>query len=408
MISTWLRPTRSNAATALAHRVAAADGVDEALAEELEMKALHDLELGYKIEAARTLQWSSALSASGGDAQRRLVRAAWAYLDGGQVHQAQALRAEIEAVGLEPGRSLVLGLLEWESGHAENSRQFLQRVVGHEGPDGGFDTQATTARAWAELAEIHIVLSQAREAADAAARALALSSPHTSAERLAHMHGALAEGNLEGAAAGLARLRQRLPQPADGVAGEDVDLLVARATLALFAGLTHEALVDLRAIIALAQRGFIPVQLARTHRQLGMALLAVGEWDEALVQARTGLGLADDDLRGTEQAACQGVIATVLAYRGSAEQAETHVSAAADTAARFGAVEAMALTWLAAAAVAVASADPQQVIETLEPMRSAPPMLAALNFWPTLATALIEDRAARPCPRKYPRPRRGG
>jgi ATP/maltotriose-dependent transcriptional regulator MalT len=31
------------------------------------------------------------------------------------------------------------------------------------------------------------------------------------------------------------------------------------------------------------------------------------------------------------------------------------------------------------------------VIETLEPMLSAAPMLAALNFWPTLVTALIAD-----------------
>ena len=379
-----------NATAALAHRVAAADGADEPLAEELETKAIQDLELGYKVEAARSFQWSSTLSATGDEAQRRLVRAAWAYLDGGQVHRAEALRADIESLGQEPGRSLVLGLLEWENGHAENARRFLQRVVDYDGPDGGFDTQATTARAWAELAEIHIVLAQPPEAVVAASRALALSSPHTSAERLASMHRALAEGHLHGAAAGLARMRQRLPQPAGDVPDDEVDLLVIRATLALYSGLTEAALGDLRGVVALAQRGFIPVELARTHRQLGMALVTIGEWDEALVQARTGLGIAADGLRGTEEAACHGVIATVLAYRGDAEQAEAQVAAAAESAARLGAVEGLAIAWQAEAAVAVAGADHQRVIDALEPMLAAAPMLAALNFWPTLLGALIE------------------
>ena len=41
---------------------------------------------------------------------------------------------------------------------------------------------------------------------------------------------------MRGAASGLARLRQRLPQPADEVPGDAVDLLVVRATLTQFAG----------------------------------------------------------------------------------------------------------------------------------------------------------------------------
>ena len=69
-------------------------------------------------------------------------------------------------------------------------------------------------------------------------------------------------------------------------------------------------------MLAPTQRGFIPVELARTHRQLGSALLALGAWDEALVQARTGLGIATDDPRGVEEAACHGLLATILAYRG--------------------------------------------------------------------------------------------
>ena len=275
--------------------------------------------MGNKLEAGRTFQWASSLSVDSAEAQRRLVQAALAYVDAGQLGRAEALRSDIESFEDGPGRSLVLGLLEWDQGHAEDARQWLERVVDEEDADG-LDAQTMTARAWAELAEIHITLGQGPEAARAAAQALALSSPHTSAERLASIHAALAEGHMHGAASGLARLRQRLPQPADDVPGDEVDVLVVRATLALLAGQTQAALVDLRAVVALTQRGFIPVELARTHRQLGSALLTTGEWDEALVQARTGLGIAADDHRGVEEAACHGLIATILAYRGDAEQ----------------------------------------------------------------------------------------
>ncbi len=53
-------------------------------------------------------------------------------------------------------------------------------------------------------------------------------------------------------------------------------MLVVRATLALLAGQIRAGLSDLRAVVALTQRGFIPVELARTHRQLGSALLTTG------------------------------------------------------------------------------------------------------------------------------------
>ena len=125
----------TNSAQALAHRVAAADGADEALAVELETKARHELEAGNKIEAGRTFQWASSLSVDSAEAQRRLVEAALAYVNGGQLGRAEALRSDIESFEDGPGRSLVLGLLEWDQGHAEDARQWLERVVDEEDSD---------------------------------------------------------------------------------------------------------------------------------------------------------------------------------------------------------------------------------------------------------------------------------
>ena len=169
--------------------------------------------------------------------------------------RAEALRSDIESFDDGPKRSLVLGLLEWDQGHAEDARQWLQRVVDPEAADEA-EARVVAARAWAELAEIHITLGQAPEAARAATQALTLSPPHTSAERLSNIHAALADGYMHGAASGLARLRQRLPQPADEVPGDEVDLLVVRATLAQYSGRIQTSLSDLRAV-----RGARPTRL---------------------------------------------------------------------------------------------------------------------------------------------------
>ena len=201
--------------SALTHRVAAADGVDERLATELEAEARRELERGHKVAAARNFQWASSLSIRASDRERRLVDAACTYMDAGRLSRALAMRPDIESFGKGPGRSLVLGLLEWNTGQAEEAQTWLQQAVNSpvsDAPEG----RGTTARALAELAEIHITLGQVPEAAQAASRALALASPHTSAERLATIHGALAEGHLNGAASGLARLRERLPGAAGG------------------------------------------------------------------------------------------------------------------------------------------------------------------------------------------------
>ena len=99
-------------------------------------------------------------------------------------------------------------------------------------------------------------------------------------------------------------------------------------------------------------------ELARTHRELGTALLVVGEWDEALVQARTGLGIATDDPRGVEEAACHGLLATIFAYRGDTGRSEAHVEAATESAARLGAVEGVGMARTASAALGVATGRP--------------------------------------------------
>ena len=121
------------------------------------------------------------------------------------------------------------------------------------------------------------------------------------------------------------------------------------------------------------ERGFIPVELARTHRLLGSALLATGEWDEALVQARTGLGIAANDPRGVEEAACHGLHRHDPGLSWRPRTSGGHMCAAAESAARLGAVEGVGMAHVATAALGMASGQPERVIEALDPLIVAGP-----------------------------------
>ena len=396
-ISTGQHHSLLGSGASLAHRVAAADGTNDVLAEDLETEAETELEAGNKSAAARSFQWASSLSAERTDGERRLIDAACAYIDAGQTNRAAALRHDIEAFQDGPGRSLVLGLLEWDKGHTENALRWLESVVRLQ-PTNRPGDRNLVARASAELAEIHLTLVQGTEAAHAAAQAMSLALPHTPAERLAHELGALAQGQLGGAASGLAMLRRRLPESPDRVRRDEVDMLVVRATLAWYAGLTTTALTDLRGVLALARRGFVPVLLARCHRLLASALMTVGEFDEAMVHTRTALSIAADDRSGIEDASCHAVLGTILAYRGDKEASELHVVAAFESANRVGGLESLGLARIASAAVQLAQDNPHRVVESLDPLADVAPVFASLTFWPSLVTALIEtgqlDRAA--------------
>ena len=380
----------SGPAAALAHRVAAADGADDALAEELERSARLDEERRSATSAARNLLWASSLSSDPTRAEERLLAAGQAYVDSGQTLRATALQARIEACRASPQRDLLLGLIDWDRGQAAEARAWLENVVD---PDHRTTTEpGTAARAWAELAEIHVFEGRAQEAFDAAEHARSLATPDTPAERVAVMHLSFSTALLKGGPAGLERLRQRLPGPPESVQAPDADLLVTRATLALYSGRTRAALADLRAVVALSRLGSVLVQIARCHFELATLLVSTGAWDDALLHARVGLALASDEGQPSMRSQCHAVLGAVNACRGEWATAESEIAAATDAANHRGNIEATGTAMIAAATLAEARQDPARVISLLHTLPGTVPMLARLAFWPGLIAALIDDR----------------
>jgi DNA-binding CsgD family transcriptional regulator len=373
-------------AAVLAHRVAAADGVDDGLADELEAAARREIDAGSAALGARNLLWASSLSGTPARAERRLLWGARALLDSGQTTQLAALRDQLNTCTESPTRNFILGTLDWELGNAASAqRRLRQAAVGAmalaDGDCAGW--------AWAQLAEVYSTQGRAQDTIEAANRALALAESDTRLELFAWMGLATGEGLLRGAPAGLERMRQRLPQPAEQVSDHEANMLVTRGVLGMYAGRTGSAISDHRAALRTAR---ITVhQIARCHFQLATLLVMSGDWDEALVQARTAASIASDHQQVWVESQCQAVLGTVLAYRGDWELAARHITNAETLAARRESIEAVITARIAAAAVGRAQGRPQPVIDALGGLPAVTPMIGALAFWPTLIGAYVDD-----------------
>jgi ATP/maltotriose-dependent transcriptional regulator MalT len=380
-------------AAVLAHRVAATDGADEDLADELEQAAATERAAGEPALAARNLLWASSVSGDLDRSTSLLVEAGLAYIDAHQVHRAAALREQIEAAPDSAGRNLVLGRIAWDEGDAFRAEKLLTKVVRNdrEAPE------SIVAQGWAKVAELFATQGRAAEAVEAADRALEKTGPDTAVERNGWIMRSLALGELHGAAVALDALSRRLPRDPALVPAREAEMLVARGVLNYYAARATEALDDLRAAVRLGERGTEPYQRSRCHYFLASTMIRRGEWDAAMVQARTALYVTGEDETVWQEPLCHAALGLLLAYRGDWLAAEHHVAQAFDQASAQNNVEGLATAYLAAGALARSRNDPEGVIGHLAVLTSSPPMLAALQFWPWFIEALIDteqlDRA---------------
>jgi DNA-binding CsgD family transcriptional regulator/tetratricopeptide (TPR) repeat protein len=380
-----------DAASALRHRVAAAEGIDDDLARNLDESAADRASKGARSAAATYLLWASSLGSVSEPNERRVLRAARLLLEDGQTARAAELRGRVERCGEGPLRSLVLGQLAWEEGASVPAESWLieaAKPAGGPGPDG-----EVAAAALGHLGTLYHTQGRGKEAIDAATRLLALNNLPGELERSGWI--ALAAGRAadQGAVAALDLLASRLPHPAETVPAADADLLIARGVWGFYAGRTTAAIADLRAAIRLARHGAAAVQLPRAHLQLSQLLQSSGEWDEALVHARAALSLVSAERRVWLDPQVHATLARLFGGQGEWQRAGEHL-AAADTAAReAGTIEAVVTTRVAQAAVARARNDQKQVVKALAPLVENPrliPMATSLAWWPILIEAMID------------------
>ena len=243
-------------ATVLAHRVAAADGADDGLADELEAAARREMDAGTPALGARNLLWASSLSRTTEQAERRLLQAVRALLDGAQTAQAAGLRAQLEVCPDSPTRSVLLGEMDWELGDSASAERWLRQAA----------TDATAIAdwgcagwAWAQLAEVYVTQGRAQDAIDAANQALALTESGPRVERLAWICLATGRGNApRRCRLGWTGCDSGCPSRPEQVPDDEANMLVTRGTLGLYAGQTTGAISDHRAVLRAAKRTLDP------------------------------------------------------------------------------------------------------------------------------------------------------
>lgn len=389
---------------ALAHKVAAADTADDALAEEVEAAAQEEARGHHFSSAAGNLLSASQLSSRSDQAEGRLLRAARLLLAGGQTARVNALRPRLEACAASPAQSLVLGMLAWDQGDAALAEGLLVEAAGLTGVEqlsGGFPAPAETAAdALAQLSVLYAYQVRTREAIDAAAAALAYAPVEPGVERAAAMIEAMSQAMMRGAPAGLERLALRLPARAEDVQPADIDLLIMRGTLHYHAGELAPGVSDLRAAVRLARHGAAS-QLPRAHLHLAQLLFYAGEWDEALVQGHVALSLLSDERRTWVEPQAHAALSWVLASKGQWVQAEEQLTNAQTAASELGTTEGREATLMARAALARARGEPEPIIEALSLLTAQTELAQAtiLGTWyPLLIVALIDQgdvKAAR-------------
>jgi DNA-binding CsgD family transcriptional regulator len=380
--------------TALAHRVAAADGVDDALARELATASQAEMARGSDDQAATYLLWASSLDPDRQLAEDHLLQAAYLLVTGWRTARARALRPGVTACAASPLRSLVLGLLAKDEGDGPAAQRWLRDAIttaGGPGPDG-----KALPRALAELALLVGMLGQGAEAVELAERAIGLRPREADTEQVAWAALSIGEAMRLGGdpLAGLRRLLQRLPQPPGEVTVADTYLLVIRGTLGYYAGQVTAPAADLRAAITLARKGPLTAQLPRAHMHLAQILVNVGQWDEALAQCRVGLSLNSDEREMWIQAQTRSVLASLLAYRGQQDEAAEQLRAARQANDAAATVESAAMLRCAEAALARARGDSGKVIEALMPLTRQQILLVPLAWWSSLIVACLAQGVA--------------
>jgi hypothetical protein len=238
--------------------VAAAGRQGAGLIDDLVDAANREQDQGALSLAARNWLWMSALTSDSRHAESGVRSAVRLLIAAGQTTRAQLLRDRV--VGGTPCslRSLLLGILDWDSGNAAGAEPWFEDAVKLAATDGSGREMGTSALAW--LAALQLAQGRGSEALDRAQRALAAMPMDTAVESMAWGALVRAEGQLRGAAAGLERLTGRLGDECSAVPVPDADLLVTRGMLRFYAGQNSAGATDLRVAARLVRQGAVTAQ----------------------------------------------------------------------------------------------------------------------------------------------------
>jgi DNA-binding NarL/FixJ family response regulator len=344
------------------HRIAAADGPDARLADDIEREADEHLAQGRLLPAAVYLRHALDLTPPGPVRRRRLLTTFEALLVVGDV--ASTLRYEGE-LGAESGAwaDYVVAYQLLLAGQVSDANALFGRALAavREGaPDMVGQPDDLEARIAGQLAIIAVLTLSWQEMVEYGAAAVATARTPWVA---AHAWYARAVG-LAVAGRGAEALAELSTVDEPGAPG-GLDGLVARGMVRLWTDDLDGAARDLTTATDRAIRGE-NLRIAQALGYLGEVEYRRGALDEAVLHAELAVGDAEENNRFWDYALLHALASYPLSARGEWEKAESHVAAATTWAPKIGTPAALAYAAAAKAEIARARGDAVALLTAAE------------------------------------------
>lgn len=344
---------------ALAHRVAAAAGPDDSLADDLEAAARAAVTAGRTAQAAAWLAQSAAASTGRRDEERRLLDAIAVLVGCSDVAGALALWPSVAELGPSARRSALLGHLDLLCGRGSVVEAHLLEAWQAHDPDTERQVGAAAATS---LSAYLVTLQRVEEAIIWGERAIKAGGSDQRARLYALLPVALALALAGRGREALARL-DALPAVAIEVPREATDGLVIRGMCRLFTDDPAGAAADLSVAVARLQAGASVRYAGQSLFYLTAAEYRIGAWDDALLHGELAVSLAHDTDRTGEFAFTHAYAALVPAARGDWQLASAHVEASR-AAARTATATGKTAAAMAGAELAFARGDLHEVLSS--------------------------------------------
>jgi ATP/maltotriose-dependent transcriptional regulator MalT len=347
---------------ALSHRVAATVGADAHLAEALERAADHEASRGDFPRAAAHCELAAEFSVDSLMRQRRQIRSVELMLQGGDVLGASMRRASVESCRVTSARQLVLGWLAFLRGQPVETEQFLREAWETRNWERASETAITTAL---QLGEFYIVVGRSAEA-----ELLLRTACRESPAYAAHHHDLMAERAAAMAVQGrglegLRLLKGVLRQSVPSCRPEELDAMTIQAMVRLWTGQLSNARADLNAIVKRAHDGLSGPRFTQAVAYLGETEYHLGHWDESIRHLEVAVSGAHDSERVWAYPFVHSLAALPRIGRGEWAAAQAHVDEAVEAANAFPTAGTWAYAAAAAATLAWARGNPEQVLSEL-------------------------------------------
>jgi len=351
---------------ALRHRVAAAIGPDDGLADQLEAASRDVRRQGQTVQAATWLAQAASVSSQPEMADRRLLDALEIQVFDGELTEAGVLAAQMTTARPTARRSMLLGVLNFFDGRPAAAEALL--IEAWHGHDQALEGSVGAAAAL-QLAVLCLADGRIEEGIEwgerAAAEAAVPAAVHRRAQGLLAI-ALFADGR---GPEGLARLAFLPAAPSD-VPREDTGALVLRGMARVLAEDLAGAIADLSTAAARLRAGIRLPTASGCLRYLAAAEWRLGSWDDAMVHAELAVSLAQDTDRASELPSAHAFAAVVPAFRGEWEAASGHVRRAAQAAQATGLPGAIIAAAIAQATLAMAQGDLEGVVSAAAAVRA--------------------------------------